>query len=146
MTHLSRLATVQTDGVVTHVIVPIEEFRRLSAGSPESSPPTSDQVDAAIAVWNSKQTKWTDAAAVFEDILRDGIKHARRARRVSQQDLGEHVGLSQPQVSRIERHPQDATLDTLRRIAAALANSPLRSTDAAPPTRPAHKRRRGRAA
>lgn len=124
MSDIVHHATVQAEGVVTHVLVPIEEYQRLvGAAAPVVSAPSDQQIDEAIAIWNDPTTEWVDGEEVFEKILRDGIEHARRVSGMSQGELGKKVGLSQPQVSRIESRPEQATLAVLRRIADVLTGS-----------------------
>ncbi len=121
MSDIAHLATVQTEGVVTHVLVPIEEYQRLTAsGVRKADGPSDEQIDEAIAILNDSKTEWVDGEEVFENIVRDGIEYVRRMRGMSQGELGKRVGLSQPQVSRIESRPEQATLEVLRRIADVL--------------------------
>ena len=122
MSKAERFATVQTDGVVTHVLVPVEAFERLTGTNVEAlTPPTAEQVNAAVAVWNSPKTAWHDAEQTFREIVRRGIEHVRRETMLSQGELGKRIGLSQPQVSRLESNPENATLGMLRKIAEALS-------------------------
>ena len=52
------------------------------------------------------------------------IRDARRRAGLSQQALGERVGLDQSGISRIERGERPMTVDTLKAIASALGVSP----------------------
>lgn len=116
-----NLATVQTNGVITHVLVPVREFERLTGKSAESlAPPSDKDVDAAIATFENPATVWRDANEIFQSLVLEGIEHVRRGNGLSQTELGRRVGLSQPQVSRLENHPERATLALLKKIAAAL--------------------------
>lgn len=115
------LAMVQSDGVVTHVLVPVQAYERLTGTSVEALMPPSDaDVDAAIAMLKNPATTWHDADEVFQSLVREGIEHVRRGSGLSQTELGDRIGLSQPQVSRLEKKPENATLGMLRKIAAAL--------------------------
>ena len=104
-------------------MVPVDEYEKLTGDHPSAlQPPTADEVNAAIAVFHDTSTKWHDAEAFLVQVLRDGLEAVRRGQGLTQADLGRAVGLSQPQVSRIEKNPDIASLGALRRIAAALAS------------------------
>lgn len=123
MTTSMNFPTVSDRGVVTHVMVPVDEYARLTGEHPAAlKPPTADEVNAAIAVFQDTSTKWHDAEAFLVQVIRDGVEAVRRDQGLTQADLGKAVGLSQPQVSRIEKNPDIASLGALRRIAAALAS------------------------
>lgn len=123
---------IQSHGVATHVVVPIEEYRALvavfesfsgeAATRAPASPPTDADVDAAIAVWNNPATQWHDADEVLREILTNGVAAARKARGLSQAELGEKLNASQSSVSRLEKNPDAASIGQLRQIAAMLAS------------------------
>lgn len=122
MFSLAHLPTVTDHGVITHVMVPIGIYEKLTGEHAAAlQPPASDDVNAAIAVLNDPRTAWHDADAILQQFVREGIEQARRRRDITQAQLGAHVGLSQPQISRIEKNPDAAPLGILRRIAEALA-------------------------
>lgn len=117
-------ATVQANGVVTHVLVPVRDYERLTGTSARAlTPPSEEDIDAAIAVFENPKTVWHDANDVFQSLVLEGIEHVRRGSGMSQTELGERIGLSQPQVSRLESKPENATLGMLKKIAAALGGS-----------------------
>lgn len=114
---------VSTDGVVTHVLVPVDEFNRLrlaaEAGGPASGPSDSE-IDNALRILRDPATEWTDAEDVLLQIARDGLSALRKDRGMTQAELAAELGLSQAQVSRIERRPENASLRLLREIAEIL--------------------------
>jgi ribosome-binding protein aMBF1 (putative translation factor) len=121
---------IQSHGVATHVVVPIEEYRALVAASSggamsmqaPTAAPTDAEVDAAIAVWNNPSTQWHDADAILREILTNGVASARKARGLSQADLGAALSASQSSVSRLEKNTEAASIGQLRQIAAMLAS------------------------
>ena len=114
------------DGVITHVVLPIRTYEKL-AGEPAAAlqPIFADDVRAAVAILNDPETQWHDANALLQRLIHEGIEQARRQRGITQAQLGAAVGLSQPQISRIERNPEGAPLGILRRIAQMLAAAPV---------------------
>jgi DNA-binding XRE family transcriptional regulator len=129
MTEPVRFPTVQQDGATTHVLVPIEEFQRLSAGRAGGAervrgggPPAPEAIAEAIQIYTDPDTEWHDAEAAFWEILRGGIGRLRRERGLTQQQLAEALGVSQPHVSRLEANIDTATLQVLRRVAAVLSD------------------------
>lgn len=132
MSDTREFPTVQRDGVTTHVLVPIEEFERLK-GQRSSAPkgaPSREGIENAVRILNDPETEWHEAEGVLWDVLRDGIGRVRRERGLTQQQLAEALGVSQPQVSRLEANVDGATLDVLRRIAAVLLEHDARRKEA----------------
>jgi hypothetical protein len=116
--------TVQKDGVVTHVILPVDEFLKLTeppASSATVAAPSDSEIDAAIGVLNDPDQTWRDAESVLWQVLRDGLAPARKSRGLTQEQLASELGMSQPQVSRMESNLDSATLRVLRRVAERLA-------------------------
>ena len=120
----ANFATVHSRSVVTHVLVPLKDFERLTrAAAKPPTPPSNSDINAAAAIFKNPKTVWHDANDVFQSLVLSGIERVRREHKLSQGELGRRVGLSQPQISRLERNPANATLATLQRIAAALNTS-----------------------
>jgi DNA-binding XRE family transcriptional regulator len=115
--------TVSTGGVVTHVLVPVEEYQRLAAGVP----PAPGEVEDALRMLADANEPWTDAEGVLLHLIQDGLAPLRKRSGLSQKRLAEALDLSQAQVSRIEKHPENASLRTLRAIAEALVQRPHRA-------------------
>lgn len=127
MSAMQHFPTVTDHGVVTHVMVPIGIYQQLTVEHAAAMrPPSERDIDAAIAIETDPGTAWQDAEDVLRRVVREGVERARRERDMTQAELGERVGLSQPQVSRIEKNPENAPLGTLRRIAGALARGSTR--------------------
>ncbi len=125
---MTRFSTIVSDGHVTHVIVPVDDFNRLCdesrTGSAPSSPTcgfSAPEIDEAIATLADPGTQWHDAEDVVLDILREGIAPLRKRLGLTQEQLASRIGLSQSQVSRIEGAPEGVTIAVLRRIADVVA-------------------------
>lgn len=104
--------SVVIDGA-DYVLVAAEEYERLVAA------------DAAKeAVGNlaqaDKPAAWVEADELKLQVAADRIAAARKSAGLTQTELGRRLGLPQSQISRIERHPDQTTVRTLRRIARAL--------------------------
>jgi len=125
---MTRFSTIVSDGQVTHVIVPVDDFNRLCDESRAGVAPSSTcgfsehEIDEAISTLISPETRWHDADDVVLDILREGIAPLRKRLGLTQEQLASRIGLSQSQVSRIEGAPEGVTLAVLRRIADVVAS------------------------
>lgn len=116
-----KFPTVQRDGVVTHVLVPVEEFNRLVGEQDRIAlAPTDADIDDAIRILNDPGAEWHDADEVLWRVLRDGLAAMRKERGLTQEQLAAALGMSQPQVSRLESNLEGAPLRVLRRVAEAL--------------------------
>ena len=63
---------------------------------------------------------WCESAQLGPALAGERIAEARRAKGVTQKELGAKLGIPQSQISRIERNPDSTTVRTLKRIARAL--------------------------
>jgi len=54
------------------------------------------------------------------DLLGEAIKNARKERKLTQEQLGELVGVKKAQISRIENHLTDARFETILKVFRAL--------------------------
>jgi len=113
---------VNDEGVVTHRIVPVEEYEALVALE-KSSGPSEDFIREAAAILTSKKTKWHDANDILPEIIENGIASLRKRQGVTQSELGRRLGVPQSRVSRMERNEDALTLRVLKRLAKALATS-----------------------
>jgi ribosome-binding protein aMBF1 (putative translation factor) len=95
----------------THVVVPWEEYRDYLAAKMAAD---------SVRVLDDPRTEWVDADDVARRFAADRIASARRARKLTQKQLGRLLGLPQPQISRIERNPDRTTVRVMKRIAKAL--------------------------
>ena len=95
----------------THVLVPLDEYERLIQA---------DAASGAISKLQDNSVAWTDADELGLTLAGERIAAARRAKGVTQKELGATLGIPQSQISRIERHPDHTTVRTLKRIARAL--------------------------
>lgn len=95
----------------THILVPVDEYERLIQA---------DMASSAISKLHDTSVEWVDADALGLELAGERIAAARRAKGVTQKELGAKLGIPQSQVSRIERNPDGTTVRTLKRIARAL--------------------------
>jgi DNA-binding XRE family transcriptional regulator len=116
-----RFPIVQRDGVVTHVLVPVEEFNRLvgEQGRIPAAPSDAD-IDDALRILDDAETEWLDADEVLWRVLREGLAPIRKQHGLTQEQLAAALGMSQPQVSRLESNLDGAPLRVLRRVVEAL--------------------------
>jgi UDP-N-acetylglucosamine 1-carboxyvinyltransferase len=102
---------VVENGRPTHVIVPLAEYERLIQA---------EMVEGAVTKLADDAAEWVDAEVVGLKLAGRRIAEARKAKGMTQKQLGEKLNIPQSQVSRTERNPDHATLRTLKRIARAL--------------------------
>lgn len=74
----------------------------------------------AIAQIESGDNDFVDADDFALELAAERIAKARKAKGLTQKQLGEKLNLPQSQISRIERNPDRTTVRTLKRIARAL--------------------------
>ncbi len=130
MNGLDKYQTISSDGRVTHVVVPVEEFQKLSGAGSQNAEltglhrmPSEEDVREAVRILNDPNTVWYDGEEVLRDLIREGLIDARKRAGLTQAELASQVGLSQAQISRLESNMDGATVRVLRRIAEALGNS-----------------------
>jgi DNA-binding XRE family transcriptional regulator len=54
------------------------------------------------------------------DLIGSAIKQTRKERNLTQEELGKLVGVQKAQISRLEKHTSNVTMDTLLRVFSAL--------------------------
>lgn len=99
------------NGETTHVLLPMEEYQRLLRAC-EAQALTAKLEDATV--------EWIDLDDFGLQLAAGRITEARKARGLTQRELGKKLGLPQSQISRIERNPDHTTVRTLKRLARAL--------------------------
>ncbi len=104
---------------VTHFIVPVEEYEKLVMARMELEL-LAERDRTGVDPFDDPEVKWIDAENLFLQWAGDQIARARKARRMTQKQLAEKLGVPQSQISRIERNPDRTTVRTLKRIAQAL--------------------------
>ncbi|MCH7592339.1 MAG: helix-turn-helix transcriptional regulator [Planctomycetes bacterium] len=77
-------------------------------------------VARAVAQIESGDDDFVDANDFALVVAAERIAKARKAKGLTQKQLGEKLNLPQSQISRIERNPDHTTVRTLKRIARAL--------------------------
>lgn len=102
---------VVDNGRTTHVLVPVEEYEKLIM---------SNMVSRAVAQIESGDDDFVNADDLALELAAERIAKARKARGMTQKQLGDKLKLPQSQISRIERNPDRTTVRTLKRIARAL--------------------------
>ncbi len=107
----SHAFVIDEAGSTTHVLIPIEEYERLVVA---------DMAQGAAAKLAAPDADWMDYDDFRLEEAANRIVKARKAAKLTQQQLGDKLGLPQSQISRIERNPDRTTIRTLRRIAKAL--------------------------
>lgn len=116
-----KFPTVQRDGVVTHVLVPVEDFNRMVGERDRiARPPSEADIEDAVRIIEDAETEWLDADEVLWRILREGLGEIRKQHGLTQEQLAAALGMSQPQISRLERNLDGAPLRVLRRVVEAL--------------------------
>lgn len=61
-------------------------------------------IEDAVRVLNDPKTTWHSADDVLLRVARDGLAAARKERGLTQEQLAAALGVSQPQVSRLEHN------------------------------------------
>jgi HTH-type transcriptional regulator/antitoxin HipB len=105
-------ACIEQNGRPTHILVPIKEYERLVQA---------EMVEAAVMKPPSDSAQWVDADSLALQLAGERIAAARRAAGLTQKQLGAKLNVPQSQISRIEHHPDQLTVRTLKRVAEALA-------------------------
>ena len=95
----------------THVLVPVREYDRLIKA---------EMAVSAARKLEDPAVQWVDADDLALELAGRRIAEARRAKGLTQKQLGDKLKLPQSQISRIERNPDRSTVRTLKRIARAL--------------------------
>ncbi len=99
------------NGEPAFVQIPVEEYEELIKSS---------MVAHAIAQIESGDDDFVDADDFALELAAERIAKARKAKGLTQKQLGKKLNLPQSQISRIERNPDHTTVRTLKRIARAL--------------------------
>ena len=100
------------NGKPAYVLVPIDEYEELIKASMVQ--------DAITQIETANDEDFVDAADFALELAAERIASARKAKGLTQKQLGDKLGLPQSQISRIERNPDHTTVRTLKRIARAL--------------------------
>ena len=77
-------------------------------------------VQQLVAKLEDPNEEWVDAEQFAWQLAGNRIATARKARGLTQKQLGEKLELPQSQISRIERNPDSTSIRMLKRIARAL--------------------------
>jgi DNA-binding XRE family transcriptional regulator len=101
-------------GAATHAVIPYEDYVQLIALQ------AAREGEAILA---NPNTEWLDADEVFASFAAQGIARVRKARGLTQKQLGEKLGIPQSQVSRLEKNPDASSMRLIKRVAKALGVS-----------------------
>ncbi len=99
------------NGEPAFVQIPVDEYEELIKSS---------MVARAIAQIESGDDDFVDADDFALELAAERIAKARKAKGLTQKQLGKKMNLPQSQISRIERNPDHTPVRTLKRIARAL--------------------------
>lgn len=92
--------------------------------TPDVGEPQGLTIDDLVAQFQAEGVDVAGARREMGGMLADAgevsLRGLRLAAGLSQRELGERIGMSQPNVARLERHPGDVGLHTLRKLAEAL--------------------------
>lgn len=77
-------------------------------------------VKRSLMILADPKTEWFDAADVLRECSMRQLASARKAKGITQKELGEKLGVPQSRVSTIERHPERVSADMLAKIARVL--------------------------
>lgn len=103
--------TVTTDGKVTHVMVPIEEYEQLMLSA---------LAEESVRILDDPSTERISSEQGALRLAANRVAIARKKARLTQKQLAEQIGVTQSEISRIENNPDHSTIRTLKRIAKAL--------------------------
>lgn len=78
-------------------------------------------IDDAVRILEDPATMWHSADEVLLRVARDGLAAARKERGLTQEQLAAALGVSQPQVSRLEHNLDGTSVRVLKRIVEVLA-------------------------
>lgn len=121
MTAHAQFSCIVHEGRATHVLVPIEDFKRAFGDGPIVRPYSDSEIaQRAFAILEDPATEWIDSVRVRKRLAVSRFAAIRKSQGISQAKLGAKVGLHQTQIARIEKNPDGASAGTLRRIAGAL--------------------------
>jgi len=107
---LAHAHVTQPDGA-TYVLVPLEEYEGIVKA---------ELARSATAKLQDPSTEWVDFEDFKLELAGTQITAARKARGLTQAQLGQKLSLPQSQISRLERNPDRTTVRTLKRVARAL--------------------------
>ncbi len=93
------------------MLVPVDEYEELIKAS---------MVAHAIGQIERGDNDFVDADDFALELAAEQIANARKAKGLTQKQLGHKLNLPQSQISRIERNPDRTSVRTLKRIARAL--------------------------
>lgn len=104
-------AVLSPRGLPEYVLVQKAEWERMLLA---------DMVAEATAALSDPNMESIALEDVGKMLARDSIVRARKAKGLTQKQLGKLAKMQQSQIARLEKHPEAMTLRTLRRVAKAL--------------------------
>lgn len=94
-----------------YAVVPLDEYQHMIARQ---------MAVEARKELDDPNTEWFDADEVFAHFAATNVAQVRKAKGLTQKQLGDILGVPQSQISRIERNPDSASMRTMKRVAKAL--------------------------
>ncbi len=122
-------------GKTTHAVLPIQDYQQLvrATAHVESIPPavpggaglptlelTREEADEIQIMLDDPHYEWLDAEDVRAKHAARRLTEARKARGMTQAELGKKLGIPQSQVSRLEKNPDRTSVAMLKKVAKAL--------------------------
>jgi DNA-binding XRE family transcriptional regulator len=96
------------------------DFDRIEKWLAKASNSESDHLLNAKRILEDPSTKYVEIGDLSKQIAVEQINIARKKQNMSQMELARKAGLTQPQLSNIEKDPQNCSVATLRKIARVL--------------------------
>lgn len=112
-------------------MLPIEDYQRLvREGAPDAAPSdmvppppitlTPEEIAEYNAMLDDPNYEWLDAEDVRAKFAAKTLTEARKARGMTQAELGKKLGIPQSQVSRLEKNPDRTSVAMLKKVAKVL--------------------------
>ncbi|MGE3108723.1 MAG: helix-turn-helix domain-containing protein [Phycisphaerales bacterium] len=116
---------LSVDGDRVYVLVPVRDFRKAfpKHALEETTVPalfSPDEINDAVKQLDDPNAQWIDSDDAKAMLAAADLVKARKARGLTQKQLGDLIGVPQSQISRIERNPDRTTVRTIKKIAKAL--------------------------
>jgi DNA-binding XRE family transcriptional regulator len=111
-----------------YAVVPVKEFQRafpnrIVGDTTVKELFTPKEAQEIVKELDDPNAEWVDADDVFAQLAAANVVKVRKAKGLTQKQLGDLLGVPQSQISRIERNPDSTSMRTMKRVAKALGVS-----------------------
>jgi len=118
-------SVLSVDGETSYVLVPVRDFRQAFPNRKVEDRTVKDlftpkEIRASIKTLENPDTQWYDIKDAKAMLVASDLIAARKAKGLTQKQLGDLIGVPQSQISRIERNPDHTTVRMMKKIAKAL--------------------------